>query len=253
MFSPDDLSWDDFMGGQLRIAQPRYGYRAAMDPVLLAAACPARTGQSVLELGCGAGVASLCLGRRLGDVALAGLELQPEYAALARMNAQANNLSFDVIEGDLSEMPAELRAQTFNHVIANPPYFAPNNGTKAADRGREKAQREDTPLATWISAGMRRLKPAGWMTLIQNADRLSDILVPLAPLAGNIHILPVAARRGRDAGRVIVLARKGAKAPLRLLAPLVLHNQDRHLQDAEDLSDIAQSVLRFGKELQVVG
>jgi tRNA1(Val) A37 N6-methylase TrmN6 len=59
------VSVDGFLGGQLRLAQPEIGYRAGIDPVLLAAACPAQRGQEVLELGCGVGVASLCLGRRV--------------------------------------------------------------------------------------------------------------------------------------------------------------------------------------------
>ena len=60
-FEDDALSCDAFLGGRLRIWQPRAGYRAGIDPVMLAAAVPARPRQSVLELGCGAGTASLCL------------------------------------------------------------------------------------------------------------------------------------------------------------------------------------------------
>ncbi|MGB7263813.1 MAG: methyltransferase, partial [Albidovulum sp.] len=87
MFGANELTEDGFLGGRLRISQPRDGYRAAMDPVLLAAAVPARAGDTVLELGCGAGVASLCLASRVPGLALTGLELQSGYAALARANA----------------------------------------------------------------------------------------------------------------------------------------------------------------------
>ncbi|MFM7443793.1 MAG: methyltransferase, partial [Tabrizicola sp.] len=55
MFTADELSDDKFLCGRLRLLQPVRGYRAATDPVLLAAACPAEPGQSVLDLGCGAG------------------------------------------------------------------------------------------------------------------------------------------------------------------------------------------------------
>ncbi|MEZ5686751.1 MAG: methyltransferase [Paracoccaceae bacterium] len=249
MFPEADLSHDLFLDGQLRIWQPKAGYRAAMDPVLLAAACPARPGQAVLELGCGAGVASLCLGRRVPGLDLAGLELQPEYAALAQRNAAENGIALTVSVGDLAAMPAGLRAQSFDHVIANPPYFPPGSGTGARDAGRERGQREATPLADWVAQGFRRLHPGGWLTLIQNADRLPDLLAAIGARGGDTRVLPVAARAGRAAGRVIVQSRKGAKAPFRLLAPLILHAAPAHAGDAEDLTAQAQDILRRGAGL----
>lgn len=169
----DALREDGFLGGRLRILQPAQGYRAGADAVMLAAACPARAGQSVLELGCGAGVALLCLGSRVPDLALSGLELQPAYAALAQRNAQANAIPARIHQGDLGHMPAELRAESFDQVIANPPYFL--GGTIAPDHGRGTARHEDTPLEDWIAAGLRRLRPGGEITLIQRADRLGAI------------------------------------------------------------------------------
>lgn len=255
MFAPEELTLDKFLDGRLIVAQPRHGYRAAMDPVLLAAACPATAGQSVLELGCGAGVASLCLGWRVPDLVLTGLELQPAYAQLARENATRNGIALQVVEGDLAQMPAGLRAQSFDHVIANPPYFAASGGTAAADPGRETAQREATPLARWVQQGLRRLRPGGWITMIQNADRLPDLLAGLAlegdKAGGSIAVLPIAPRVGRSAGRVLVQARKGGRGAFKLLAPLVLHAAPDHAADAEDLSDIAQNVLRRGERLRI--
>jgi tRNA1(Val) A37 N6-methylase TrmN6 len=209
---------------------------------MLAAACPARAGESVLELGCGAGVAMLCLALRVPGIALSGLEVQAEYADLARRNAAANGIPARIHEGDLTEMPAELRAVAFDHVIANPPYFTA--GTTAPETGRGLARHEVTPMAVWIDAALRRLRPGGGLTLIQRADRLDAILSGLEGRAGAITILPVVARAGRDAGRVIVRARKGARGPLRLLSPFVMHENLSHSADAEDLTLAAQAVLR---------
>ncbi len=251
MFADADLSEDGFLGGRLRIWQPRAGYRAAMDPVLLAAACPAVAGQGVLELGCGAGVASLCLGHRVPGIALTGLELQPAYAGLARRNAERNGIALTVIEGDLAAAPAGLRAQSFDHVIANPPYFSAQSGTAARDPGRETAQREETPLAGWLDAGLRRLRPGGLLTLIQTAERLPDVLAPLAGRAGDITVLPIAPRHARAAGRVVVQARKGARGAFRLLAPFVLHAAPSHGFDGEDLAPEARAILRDGGALPI--
>ena len=63
-FFKNEISQDLFLGGQLSILQPITGYRAATDPVLLAAACPAKNSDEVMELGCGVGTASFCVFRR---------------------------------------------------------------------------------------------------------------------------------------------------------------------------------------------
>ena len=77
-------------------------------------------------------------------------------------------------------------------------------------------------------------------------DAHTDFFAALDQRAGGLTILPIAARRGREAGRVLVVARKGARAPLRLLAPFVMHQSDRHSADREDLTPAAQAVLREG-------
>ncbi|MCB2115927.1 MAG: methyltransferase [Rhodobacteraceae bacterium] len=249
MFDEHDMTRDAFLGGRLTVLQPRRGYRAAADPVLLAAAVPAKPGEAVLELGCGAGVASLCLGHRVPGLMLSGLELQPAYADLARRNAKLNGQPFEVVEGDLATMPPALRLRAFDHVIANPPYFARGDGTAAWDDGREVAQRAETPLALWIEAGLRRLRPGGRFTMIQTAERLDELLAAFAGGAGSLVVLPVASRAGRAAVRVIVSARKGGRTPLRLLSPFILHAGARHERDGEDYAPAARAILRDGAAL----
>ena len=117
------ITEDEFLGGKLLIKQPRNGYRAGVDPVLLAASVNTKPMQSVLELGCGVGVASLCLGRRVPDLQLTGIEIQSDLAQLAQENAAHNQLTMDVVIGDLAVLPQGLKSIQFDHVIANPPYF----------------------------------------------------------------------------------------------------------------------------------
>ncbi|MBM3604790.1 MAG: methyltransferase [Alphaproteobacteria bacterium] len=244
-----EIRQDGFLDGRLRIAQPARGYRSGADAVMLAAACPARPGQAVLELGCGAGVASLCLGWRVPGLALTGIERQPDYAELARANAATNGIAMSVLTGDLAAPPEAMRGSSFHHVLMNPPYFL--GGTPAPDAGRAGARREDTPLLLWIDAGLRRLRPGGWLTLIQRADRLDDVIHALRGRAGAITILPIAARQGHPAGRVLVAARKGVRSPLRLLAPFVTHAAPVHRQDGEDLTQEAADVLRGGRQINL--
>lgn len=240
-----DLTDDGFLGGRLRILQPRGGYRAATDPVLLAAAVSARQAETVLDLGCGVGVASLCLAARVPGLVLTGVERQAAYADLARRNAARNGLAMTVVEADLAALPAELRS-SYDHVIANPPYYSPGAGTSARNPGREAALREETPLAVWIDTATRRLRPGGWLTLIQDAARFPDLVAALDDRLGSVTLLPVQPRDGREASRIILRARKGSRAAARLLAPLVLHHGPAHLADGDDFTPEVRAILRDG-------
>lgn len=239
---------DEFLGGRLKILQPKHGYRAATDPIFLAAAVRAKSGESVLEIGCGVGVAILCLLARVRGLNAVGLEVQPDYAQLARENADANKMSLEVVQGDLLKMPSEIKEATFDHVIMNPPYFRQQAITPPNDAGKDIAHREQgANLQQFIHAGLRRLKQKGWLTMINKGDRLSDIVCALEGKAADIQILPLQARENEAAGRVIVRARKGSAGPLILHAPLIVHNQTA----STGYSPMAEGILRHGKELNM--
>lgn len=250
-FAADALSFDQFLNGAVKVYQPKQGYRAGVDPVLLAACTPAIAGETVLELGCGVGVASLCLATRVPGVLLSGVEVQADYADLARQNADANGIEMDVHCGDLRCLPEVLTQQSFDHVIANPPYYLRSNGTAATDAGREIALGEDTPLAVWIDVATRRLKPRGYLTLIQDAERLPAVLAGIDGRLGAIKILPLAPRIGRSAHLVIVQARKGARAAAKLLAPVVMHEGLVHDGDRESYTPQLRAVLREGAAIAI--
>lgn len=247
MFGPDDLTDDAFLGGRLQLWQPRAGYRAATDPVLLAASVDVKPGQTVLDLGCGAGTASLCMAARVPGLALTGLEVQTGYADLARRNARRNDVAFDVVDGDLTVLPAILK-RDFDHVIANPPYYA-KAGSPSPDPGRDTALRVETPIADWVAVGARRLVPGGWLTMIFSTDCLPEVLLACAEKLGSVAVLPLASRNGQPGLRVILQARKGGRGAFRLLAPFVLHGGASHDKDRDSYTPAAKGILRDGCNL----
>jgi len=248
----DALTQDGFLGGRLRLWQPRHGYRAATDPVLLAAAIPAQAGDQVLDLGCGVGAAALCLAARVSDLQLTGLEVQLDYAALARRNAAETALPLDVLTGDVTAPPAHLRARQFDHVLTNPPFYGPSATTAPNDPGRDQAHREGAAgLEAFIDLALKRLRPGGTVTVIHRAERLGDILACLAPRTGDARVLPLAARAGRAAKRVIVQARKDRRGPLVLLAPLILHEGAIHERDGASYTSPVRGILEDAQALSL--
>ena len=246
-----ELTHDAFLGGRLHLWQPRRGYRAGIDPVLLAASVPAQAGQSVLDLGCGAGAAMLCLATRVPGLELTGLEVQSAYADLARRNASENRLPAQVIAGDVADMPDVLKQRRFEHVITNPPYFDRARSTAAPEAGREGAMGEGVPLPDWIGAAARRVAPGGYLSVIHRAERLPDLLTATTAHLGSLEVLPLIPRRGRPARLVIVRARRDGRAAPRLHDGWLLHAGAAHDADRESYTVATASVLRDAAPLSM--
>src|ERR671936_1368368 len=90
---PAEVTEDAVLGGKLRLKQPSAGHRVGHDAILLAAACPARAGERVVDLGAGVGAAGLALALRVADIEVALVEVDAALARLAAQNVQLNGLS----------------------------------------------------------------------------------------------------------------------------------------------------------------
>ncbi|MEX2455559.1 MAG: methyltransferase [Rhodospirillaceae bacterium] len=238
---PAGITEDSFLGGQLRLRQPASGYRAAIDPVFLAASVPAQPGERVLEAGTGHGAAAICLGWRVPGCRISGIEKQPDLVRLANDNARLNGLSgcVDVMIGDLARPLPRLSDGGFDHVMANPPFLGASRADAPAQSGRAAAHVEDgAALKDWIGFMLKMVRPKGTVTLIHRADRLDEILALLWDRAGEVVVFPLWPKRGTAAKRVIVGARKGIRTPLTLSAGLVLH------EDSGAYTPDADAVLR---------
>lgn len=242
------LTEDAFLGGRLRLHQPADGYRAAIDPVLLAAAVPAQSGESVADLGCGVATAGLCLLARVPGIRITGLEVQPLVAELARKNAELNGFApqFQILSGDVAAPPEALPAGGFDHVMLNPPYLEAGSTRASAHELRRLATVEGTAgLETWLDCALSLLRLRGSITVIHRADRLGRLLACLSESCGDLAVFPLWPRRGEAAKRILVQGQKGSGGPLRMLAGLELHDASGRYTAA------AEAVLRNAHQLDV--
>ena len=233
---------ETFLDGRVKIAQPETGFRSGLDAVMLAAAVPARDGQTVLELGAGAGTAALCLKARVPGVVITGVEIDKSLAMLAADNAAANHMTASFVAADIFALPTEVK-RDFDQVFCNPPFHG--EGQASPDEGRATALMDRGRLEDWLKLGLQRTVSSGTFTTILRADRLNQALAAL-PEKG-VAVFPLWPRAGEAPKRVIVQARKGSNAPFALLPGLVLHSEKGGWTPEAD------AVLRRGNPLALPG
>lgn len=237
----DDTTMGGLLGGRLTYRQHRTGHRSGFEPVLMAAMVPAKAGEIVLEAGTGAGGALLCLAARVDGVRGIGVERSTALAALAAQNFTANRLQgLLAVNGDANALP--FAAQTFQHVMANPPWFGVEN-TASPDAARALAHHApQATLAAWVGEMLRVLCDKGTITLALPASAYAEAILLLRPACGGISLLPLWPRAGVKAKLLLVQAQKASRAPDMLRPGLVLH-------DENGITMAAEAVLREGAAL----
>jgi tRNA1(Val) A37 N6-methylase TrmN6 len=227
-----EVTEDAFLGGKLRLCQPKSGHRAGHDAMLLSAATPARSGDRVVEFGAGIGAAGLAIARRVPNVKLVLVEIDEKLAELARGNAVSNGIDAETIVLDVTSAPrafvsAGLAPDSADVVLMNPPFNDFARHRVSPDKTRQIAHvATASTLDDWIGAARRILKSGGFLVMIWRADGIAEVLAALGRGFGGLTILPIHADVTSPAIRVLVRAVKGGKAPTRL-EPALMLNDDR--------------------------
>ena len=243
------ITEDWLLNEQVRIFQPERGYRAAIDPVFLAAGIPACPSDKVLEIGSGTGVASLCLAARVPKVEVIGLELQSDLVDLATKSVELNSLNHTVsfLQGDLLSPPKCIGEFLFDHVMANPPHLNRQNVISSPNQQKTIAYVEgEAALADWIKFALQNVRIGGTVTFLHRYDRRDEVVSGLEEGAGAIIIFPLWPRiRGNGAKRVLIQGRKGVKGITKFATGIVLYD------DKETFSNETNRILREAGRLKL--
>jgi tRNA1(Val) A37 N6-methylase TrmN6 len=238
--STPTLTLDRFLGGRVIAAQPADGFRAGHDTVFLAAAVPADSQSVVIELGSGAGVASLCLAARVAGARITGIEIDPELVKLANENASRNGVADRVSFVTADAAKRSFEAASADHVFFNPP-FHPASGHQSPSRSRDVATRDaDGAVRQWTGQALGFARDGGTVTAIVRADRVDDILTAARGHGG--IVVPLLPRAGVQPKRAIVRIIKGAGTFVRTDG-LILHEAEgKNTEAAERLLRHAQAL-----------
>lgn len=251
--SIDAQSHGTLLDGRLRYRQFRHGYRTGLEPVLMAAAIPARPGQRILEGGCGAGAGLMCLSWRVAGLAGIGVERDPHTTALAQANFNENGFDqLRAVRATLPDLPAipECPPQGggFDHAFANPPWHRAD-ASASPDTRRDIARRvvAHDMLNVWVRSLGRQVRHHGTLTLALPAASLDTAIAAMrAHGIGSIHLIPFWPKAGRPARIVLVQGRVGGRGDAALLPGMILHQADGQFTPE------AESILRDGAALNCI-
>ena len=230
---------DGLLNRRVQIEQPSSGYRIAVDTVLLASACPAVSGDGILDLGCGVGGAMLSLACRVKGISGIGVDIQQDLIEICLRNITRNptfakNLEAEI--ADARDLPPQWN-NVFDQVVMNPPFHEETRHDPSPNKIKSTANTEkDGDLRLWIESAAQALKPSGSLTLIHRADRQEEILSCLQESFGEVFIVPLTAKKFDPPRRIILRARKDALFTATTCKPFALHKpQGGYTDGAEEI------------------
>lgn len=228
---------DALLNGRIRVRQPARGYRVNVDTLLLAAAIEAKHGARLMEAGSGVGAALLAIAIRNENVKLVGVERDQNIASISRENVAANAMMhrIEIVTGDALDRTLQLGV--FDGVFTNPPFDNESEGRAPAE-SRRYAHVSDVSLDAWIASLADRLTGGAALTMIHRAAKLPEILAALDGRLGGVEAFPIRPYAESEAKRFLVRARKGSRAPFRMVKGLDLHDAS-----GEKYSPAAQAIL----------
>lgn len=216
------------------------------DSFLLAAFPRLRRGMRVCDLGAGAGLLGVLLLSREPSLAVTGIEKDQHACGYLRRNAEENALPMTAVESDMRFSLESLPRQSFDLVITNPPYFAPNSGAVAEGR-RGGARTESTAtLGDILDAADALLRYGGELAMVYRTDRLGELMQE----ASNRRLTPkrlrlVHARFDAAPSMALVLYKKGGHHGLTVEPPLLLT-----LPDGRESNEVKAAYFREKEETQ---
>lgn len=216
------------------ILQDTEDYAFSQDSVFLANIAKISKDDNVLDLGCGTGIlATLALIKKHAKSAV-GIELQEDVASLARESAKLNKLDdkLQIINGDVRDIKALVKAESFDIVLCNPPYFVGSQNSKK-DLSRSES---DATLADFVKASSYALRFGGDCHFVIKADRLAHLMSSLC----QNHLEPkeltlVYPKLSSGVDIVIVKARKGAKIGLKTSTLIVMDEAGNYTTQYKEL------------------
>jgi tRNA1(Val) A37 N6-methylase TrmN6 len=204
------------LGGQLRMNGPA----PAEDALWLAACVEIQPGMDILDAAAGSGVVGLALLARCPDMAVTGVEVQPDLAAQAKANAALNG--FKDYTGVTADIIAFDPGKRFDAVVCNPPFYPAECGHWSENGARQLARHQPAGmLERWLKHLV--MLTAGPVYMVLHSASQTDLRTLAEALGLAVDVLPLATHVSRPPKRLLVRLTSGGFG-WREYAPLKSHD-----------------------------
>lgn len=223
------MTQDELKLFDLRLFQPKHGYRYSLDALLLARFCAVlKPGGSIVDLGAGCGVIGLVLARVNPGASVVAVEKNPAMAEIVERNIRHNDLAgrVSVQAEDILHLRKTYPDSIFDLVVSNPPFRTAGSGRVSPHAGRDAARHETTAgLADFLAAAKYLVKPSGRICLIQLPSRLAELMALAAGLKLSVlRLRTIHNNVEAPASMFMVELAKGRRSAPVVEAPLFVRN-----------------------------
>ncbi len=181
------------------------------------------------DLGCGNAIIPLILSAKSNAKKIYGIEAQKKSAELAKKNVKLNSLEekISILNANLKnlfETENSIQKNTFDAVLANPPYFSDGSGEKnsALELSFSRHQNQDTN-EIFIKSASLLLKSQKSFFMINRPCELENLLFLMHKYKLEAkHLKFVYPSPQKNASMVLIHAVKSAKPSLCIEKPLFI-------------------------------
>lgn len=213
------------------IFQDDEAFLFSLDSVILANFVSIRlTDKNIVDLCSGNAPIPMLLSFRT-KANILGVELQKDIYDLGYESIISNKMDKQIsfVNYDIKNLVDEKYEGKYDVVTCNPPYFKYKEGSLINQNKNKMIARHEvcTNLEEVIKISSYILKMNGTMALVHRPERLMEILF----LMRKYNIEPkkmrfVYSKEDRDANMVLIEGSKNGKIGLRMLAPLIIYNNN---------------------------
>lgn len=129
--------------GNVKIKQVKDGYHFTSDAIALADFIKCKSGDLVIDAGCGGGVLSLIIWDRCKPKKIVAVDIQPEVIQTVKENFALNSMqNAEVHCMDIREFHKAFGANLADVLVCNPPYFS--NGRQSANTQKALSRHDES-------------------------------------------------------------------------------------------------------------